>query len=68
MVAAEMHSSHRNSVAWQKGMELAALIYKVTRGFPVDERFGLTNQLLSWLLFRFQAILLKVRDGCRRGS
>ena len=45
MVAAEMHSSHRNSVAWQKGMQLAALIYKVTQGFPVDERFGLTNQL-----------------------
>jgi four helix bundle protein len=45
MVAAEMNSSYRNSVAWQKGMELAALIYKVTQGFPVDERFGLTNQL-----------------------
>ena len=45
MVAAEMHSSQRNSVAWQKGMQLAALIYKVTQGFPVDERFGLTNQL-----------------------
>ena len=45
MVAAEMNSSHRNSVAWQKGMELAALIYKVTQGFPADERFGLTNQL-----------------------
>jgi four helix bundle protein len=26
-------------------MELAALIYKVTQGFPADERFGLTNQL-----------------------
>jgi four helix bundle protein len=45
MVAAEMNSSYRNSVAWQKGMELAALVYKVTQGFPVDERFGLTNQL-----------------------
>jgi len=45
MVAAEINSSYRNSVAWQKGMELAALIYKVTQGFPVDERFGLTNQL-----------------------
>ncbi len=45
MVAAEMHSSHRNSVAWQKGMQLAALIYRVTQGFPADERFGLTNQL-----------------------
>ncbi len=45
MVAAEMHSSHTNSVAWQKGMALAALIYKVTQGFPADECFGLTNQL-----------------------
>jgi four helix bundle protein len=45
MVTADMHSSHRNSVAWQKGMALAALIYKVTQGFPADERFGLTNQL-----------------------
>ena len=45
MVTAEVHSSHRNSVAWQKGMALAALIYKVTQGFPADERFGLTNQL-----------------------
>jgi four helix bundle protein len=26
-------------------MSLAALIYKVTQGFPADERFGLTNQL-----------------------
>ena len=45
MVTAEMDSSHRNSVAWQKGMALAALIYKVTQAFPADERFGLTNQL-----------------------
>jgi four helix bundle protein len=45
MVAAEMNSSHRNSIAWQKGMLLAALIYKVTQAFPADERFGLTNQL-----------------------
>jgi four helix bundle protein len=26
-------------------MELAALVYQLTRSFPVDERFGLTNQL-----------------------
>ncbi|WP_158787063.1 four helix bundle protein [Granulicella sp. L46] len=45
MVAADINSSYRNSVAWQKGMQLAALIYKVTKSFPMDERFGLTNQL-----------------------
>ena len=42
---AENHSSHRDSIAWQKGMELARAVYKATRHFPLDERFGLTNQL-----------------------
>jgi four helix bundle protein len=45
MAAAEGSASHRSSVAWQKGMELAKAVYKVTQGFPADERFGLTNQL-----------------------
>ncbi len=31
--------------AWQKAVEYADLIYKVTRSFPADERFGLTSQL-----------------------
>lgn len=38
-------SSHRSSVAWQKGMELTKVVYQLTRDFPADERFGLTNQL-----------------------
>jgi four helix bundle protein len=45
MANAENYSSHRNSAAWQKAMELTRLIYKATRHFPPDERFGLTNQL-----------------------
>jgi len=32
-------------VAWQKGMELTKVVYQLARGFPADERFGLTNQL-----------------------
>lgn len=36
---------YRNSIAWQKSMELVALVYAATRSFPADERFGLTNQL-----------------------
>jgi len=38
-------SAVRNSVAWQKAMELSKAVYEVTRKFPSDERFGLTNQL-----------------------
>ncbi len=31
--------------AWQKAVEYADLMYKVTRSFPTEERFGLTSQL-----------------------
>lgn len=30
---------------WQKAIDFADTVYLVTRHFPADERFGLTNQL-----------------------
>jgi len=30
---------------WRKSIEFADLVYKLTRPFPVEERFGLTNQM-----------------------
>ena len=30
---------------WQDGHEFALLVYKVTKDFPKDEQFALTNQL-----------------------
>src|SRR5213593_105266 len=30
---------------WQKGMELAKLVYELTRTFPSDEKFGLIAQM-----------------------
>ncbi|MEQ2006503.1 MAG: four helix bundle protein [Limisphaerales bacterium] len=30
---------------WQRANEFADLVYKVTRAFPDEERFGLTNQM-----------------------
>jgi four helix bundle protein len=30
---------------WQKGMELAKLIYKLTARFPAEEKFGLVAQM-----------------------
>jgi hypothetical protein len=30
---------------WQKAHDLTLAIYKETRGFPSDERFGLTSQM-----------------------
>jgi four helix bundle protein len=36
---------YRDSIAWQKAMELTAAVYRCTQSFPPEERFGLTNQL-----------------------
>ena len=30
---------------WQKSVDFADRVYEVTRGFPADERYGLTSQL-----------------------
>jgi len=30
---------------WRKAVQFADMVYDITRTFPVDERFGLTNQL-----------------------
>ena len=31
--------------AWQQAIEIADSVYELTRPFPADERFGLTNQM-----------------------
>ena len=37
--------SFRDLLVWQKAIQFAKEVYKVTCGFPRDERFGLTSQL-----------------------
>ena len=37
--------SYRDLIAWRKAMDLVTDIYRVTRSFPRDELYGLTNQL-----------------------
>lgn len=34
-----------NLETWQKSIDFADLVYKLTRKFPDDERFGLTSQM-----------------------
>ena len=37
--------SHRDLIAWKKAIGLVTTCYRLTRKFPADERFGLTQQL-----------------------
>lgn len=37
--------SYRDLIAWQKAMSLVREIYRITKTFPRDEMYGLTNQL-----------------------
>lgn len=37
--------SFRELVVWQKSIELATAIYRLTQGFPKDEIYGLSSQV-----------------------
>ncbi len=37
--------SYRDLLVWQKGIDLAELIYRLTESFPRHELYGLANQL-----------------------
>lgn len=40
-----MAHTFKNIKVWQKAHELVLEIYKLTKIFPISERYGLTNQL-----------------------
>ncbi len=37
--------SYRDLKVWQKSMDMTVRTYEVTRGFPSEERYGLTSQM-----------------------
>ncbi len=37
--------SYKDLIVWQKGMELSKCVYKLTRAFPPEEKFGLVSQM-----------------------
>jgi four helix bundle protein len=40
-----MIQSFRDLQIWQKSMQLAVAVYRVTREFPREELYGLTSQI-----------------------
>src|SRR5438477_2257774 len=49
---------------WQKAIDFADLVYRTTRAFPADERFGLTNQMRRAAV----SISSNIAEGCSRIS
>ena len=44
-ITRERVRSFKDLVVWQRGMELAKLVYQLTRSFPKDEQYGLSAQM-----------------------
>ncbi len=40
-----MEKPHKRLEAWKLSMDLAVAVYRLTKEFPSDERFGLTAQM-----------------------
>jgi four helix bundle protein len=40
-----MAQSYEDLVVWQRSMQLTNVVYRLTRDFPKEELYGLTNQI-----------------------
>jgi four helix bundle protein len=58
-----MHNYEKLTV-WQKGMELAELIYNATKKFPKDETYGIVSQMRRAAV----SIPSNIAEGSRRGT
>jgi four helix bundle protein len=56
--------SHRDLIVWQKSMDLAVEVYRLTACFPVDERFRLISQITRSV----SSVPANIAEGHARGS
>jgi four helix bundle protein len=54
----------RNLDVWKRSHELTLAVYRATKSFPDDERYGLTSQLRRGAT----SIPANLAEGCGRGS
>ena len=56
--------SHKDLDAWKKSMDLVDNVYKVTKSFPNEELYSLTNQMRRAAI----SIPSNIAEGAARGS
>ena len=49
---------------WKKGMAIAKKIYTLTSDFPIEEKYGLVNQMRRCAV----SIPSNIAEGCGRGD
>lgn len=56
--------NHKDLIVWQKAILLTQVIYSLTKQFPRDEVFGLTNQIRRAVI----SVPSNIAEGFNRGS
>jgi len=56
--------SHRDLIVWQKAMDLAEDVYRITSGFPREEVYRLTSQLTRAAI----SVPANIAEGHARGT
>lgn len=56
--------SYKDLIVWQKGMDLAELVYQLTVKYPKDELYSLTNQMRRAVV----SIVSNIAEGKGRES
>ena len=56
--------AHRKLIVWQESMKMVELVYKVTRAFPAEERFGLSEQMRRAAI----SVPSNIAEGAARNS
>lgn len=56
--------SFKGLVVWEKSVQVSLKIYKITKSFDKDERFGLVNQMRRCAV----SIPSNIAEGSRRGT
>lgn len=59
-----MAKNYENLEIWKKSIDLATIIYKVTRNFPKDELYGLISQIRRAAV----SVSSNIAEGAGRGS
>lgn len=56
--------SHRDLIVWQKAMDLAEDVYRLTSEFPREEVYRLTSQLIRAVI----SVPANIAEGHARGT